>query len=539
MAPGAPHPRQIPTEVELAVLGGGINGAAVACLAASYGYHVALFEKGDFASGTSSKSSKLVHGGIRYLETGHFGLVRESLREREALLHAKPHLVRPLPFLLPSYTGDARPAWMLRSGLLLYDWLASISSLPRPQWLTANGALQRVPSLRRQGLRGAGAYFDAQVDDARLTLEEVLEAQGRGATCLNYCEVLGVTHREGYCEVVVQDTLSGSRGAVRARALIVTAGPWADIVRQRLTGVSDTLLRPTRGSHIVLREPLAGEAVVGAAPQDGRVFFALPWRGMGLVGTTDDDDRRSPDAVSPDGRDIDYLLAAARHYFPSKSLQREDVVSTFAGLRPLLADGVKNASAVSRDARLIREGRLVFVLGGKLTAYRALARQALEQSLPALGAPREARALLHPWGEPPVPPARRKEWALRLEALGIQPATASALAERHGCRTERLLQLIQDEPVLAEPLCPPHPELRGEVAFAILHESAHALEDVLLRRLTIGSRPDHHGEASAAAASVMARYLCWDERRQRAEMARYSAMRGFVRYSGRAESGSE
>jgi glycerol-3-phosphate dehydrogenase len=515
--------REIPQTVDLAILGGGINGAGLARLAATQGWSVVLFEKGDYASGTSGKSTKLVHGGLRYLEHGHVGLVYESLRERAALLGTVPHLTRPLGFLLPCYRGDPRPPWKLRAGLILYDLLAGSRNQNQHTWLSAAAARALAPGLREDGRLGCGLYFDAQVDDARLVLEDVLRAERRGATCLNHCPVVAIDEQKrGGVSVSYRHLLSGETGSIAARCLAITAGPWTDRVVSGLLGRDSRILRTTRGTHLVLPRLLDRHAVLATSPVDGRVFFVIPWLTQTLVGTTDIDDAGNPDDTCPTEEEIAYLLDGVSYYFPSAHLSRDSVVAAFAGLRPLVRADAPHASSVSREDRVLREGSIVTVVGGKLTTYRVMARRALGSVREVLGSSEPELPGWPSLERAPGPPSPREQanWAQQYRVL---PDTCRHLAATYGSTAVEVLERTRRDRSLCEPLAEGSTEILAQVAHAALGEHAAHLDDALLRRLRIGYLPGRAGEAAQRACRVMAQALGWDQQREREELARYLA----------------
>jgi len=264
------------SQVDLAIVGGGINGAGLALLAAKAGLSVALFEKDDFASGTSSKSTKLIHGGIRYLEQYRFSLVFESLHERQKLLKLAPHLIHPISILLPCYKTDRRPPWMLKIGLWLYDILAGSSNIARHRWYSAEETKIIAPTLKTDGLKGCGLYYDAQVNDARLVLENILAAEEAGADCLNYCCVNQIDREEGFVRVFFQESRTKENGVLQAKCLVNAAGPWANQITKLISENALSLIRPTRGSHIVMPEVLSQHAVLIMTPKDNRIIFIVP-----------------------------------------------------------------------------------------------------------------------------------------------------------------------------------------------------------------------------------------------------------------------
>ncbi len=504
----------LPDEVDLAVIGGGINGAGVASLAARAGLKVVLFEKGDFASGTSSKSTKLVHGGIRYLEQFRFPLVFESLHERRRLLDCAPHLVRPLAFLLPSYREDRRPPWMLRIGMTLYDVLAGKNNMHPHRWLNASQALDASPALRPEGLRGCGLYYDGQVNDARLVLEEILSAESNGALCLNDCPVEQAgTEPDGRMRVHYRHLPSGRSGSLRAKCLVNTTGPWANQISKMIAKEHRDLVRPTRGSHIVLPQLLEGHAVLVMSKRDNRIFFVIPWRGYSLVGTTDLDDKGDPDRTAPTEEEIQYLLSESLRVFPSVPWSRDKVIASFSGLRPLAWSEGGHASSVSREDRILCEGRVLTVLGGKLTTYRSMARKALHAASSLLGVPFHSLPFPNLPGTPsiPWPSFLLSEIPRLIKDAGVSPASVGHVVSLYGARASRVLALIEEDPSLRELLHPDRPEILAQVTFAVREEKALHLEDVMLRRLEIGYTPQRTGEADEKVSHLMARLLGWDE----------------------------
>ncbi|HSG00120.1 MAG TPA: glycerol-3-phosphate dehydrogenase/oxidase, partial [Vicinamibacterales bacterium] len=371
------------SNVDVLVIGGGITGAGVARDAARRGLVTALVDRGDFASGTSSRSSRLIHGGIRYLEYKEWHLVFEASRERRRLRRLAPHLVRPLPFLIPAYRGSRVPPWKLLAGLWLYDLLATFRNVRRHDWLGKQAVGRREPGLRDRDLVGAGVYYDAQCDDARLTLATVRDAAAHGARVLNYASVKEFRLADGRIRgAVIRDELSGEEITVQARQVVNATGPWADHVRRLGDPRCTPIVRLTRGTHIaVARERLGNHgAVTLTSPVDGRVFFVLPWRHLTYIGTTDVD-FGDPDGVRPTGNDVTYLLSSANALFPGSRLASEDVWCAWAGLRALVrgAPG-QPESTVSRE-HLIDQlpCGLLSIVGGKLTTYRAMAEAVVDR----------------------------------------------------------------------------------------------------------------------------------------------------------------
>lgn len=354
---------------DVLVIGGGITGAGVARDAAMRGLWVAIVEKAEWASGTSSKSSRLIHGGIRYLERGQIGLVRESVREREILLRIAPHLVKPLEFTWPVYRGARLPRWKLRVGLTMYDLLAGKRRVRAHRSLDVAEVLEKEPGLRRDGLIGGASYYDAATDDAGLTRANVMSAVEHGATAVDHAKAESTTVSAGKVDgAVIRDMLGDATTRVSAKVTVSATGPWQ--------------AKGTKGSHIVLCRSRVGNqsAVTMTSPDDGRVMFALPSGDDTVVGTTDIHTAETPDDVNASDAEVEYLLHAANAYFPDASLTSEDVIRTWAGIRPLATapTGTK-PSSISREHRISRDKTGVMVVtGGKLTTYRSIAAEVVD-----------------------------------------------------------------------------------------------------------------------------------------------------------------
>src|SRR2546421_3688829 len=381
------------TEVfDVLVVGGGIFGAGIARDAALRGLRVALIDKADFASGTSSRSSKLIHGGFRYLEQAACRLVMESCRERQVLRNMAPHLVKPLPFLLPVYQGDKRSLGKMRVGMALYDALALYRNYARHRGLSARATVDQEPNLARTGLLGSILYWDCQEDDARFCVENILHAVRLGAVCVNYCELSGfVRSGESIAAASVEDRIGHEKTEVRAKCFINAAGPWVDRVAG-LAGAGNSYLKPTKGVHILLPKLSEHHAIAFQAKRDGRIMFVLPWNDCSIVGTTDTDYSGAPDDVRAEAADIEYILSEVHALFPEAKVDYGDIITTFAGLRPLLYTGNgSKPSARSREWQIIHHGsNFMSIAGGKYTTYRAEAEKIVDELLNMLGQkPRE------------------------------------------------------------------------------------------------------------------------------------------------------
>jgi glycerol-3-phosphate dehydrogenase len=503
----------VPSRVDLAIIGGGINGAGLAALAAHAGLSVVLFEKGDFASGTSSKSTKLIHGGIRYLEQAKFSLVFESLHERRKLLQIAPHLVHPLPFLLPCYQGDQRPPWMLKIGLWFYDLLAGTQNIAPHRWISAEETLRIAPTLKSEGLKGCGLYYDAQVNDARLTLENILAAEAAGATCLNYCPVKQLDQEKDFVRVFFENLKTKQSGVVEASCLANASGPWANLVSKMIDENALKLIRPTRGSHIVVPQILSNHAVLITTQQDKRIIFVIPWRGYSLVGTTDLDDPQNPDKVMPTDEEIQYLLEHASRVFPKSKWDKSQILSAFSGLRTLAWSEGGHASSVSREDKILSDGNVLTIAGGKLTTYRSMAKRAFNKALKILrkGSNGDTGFQLPGTPNEPWEQFQKENTPKWVSTYKITKSQAAHLALLYGQRAGQVLQLIKKNPGLRKPLHPKRPEILAQVAFAVQKEKAIHLEDVMLRRLEIGYSPQRWGMAPKNALVVMAKLLKWSK----------------------------
>ena len=521
----------------MVVIGGGITGAGIARDAALRGLKVALFEKGDYASGTSSKSSKLVHGGLRYLEHGEIGLVFESVSERRVQTRVAPHLVRPLPFLIPIYKG-ARPGLeVMNVGLWIYDSLALFRA-PRLHrtFRGARAALALEPALRSEGLRGALEYYDCNTDDARLVLENALDAIALGADCHTYAEVTRFERRgDGRITgVAVRDRLTGETRSVTARVVVLAAGAWTDeMVRRFEIPIDRPLLRRTKGVHIVVprdRLPLS-RAITLVSPVDQRVMFAIPWRERTVLGTTDTDFVGTADEVAADADDVKYLCDSGNGYFPGANLTPSDVIATWAGLRPLIAAPPNvDESDVSREHEVFsRADGLVIIAGGKLTTYRRMARQAVNETVKLLDQLGETIVVNRTTTKDRALPGAAGLTQADLEGVaavgralmadhGLDVDTATHLCGVYGARAPEIGRRIAADRALGERLDPELPYVWAEVEFAVSHDLARTVEDVLARRvpLLLVSRDQGLGVSDRIADAIGAR-LGWSAA-QRARM---------------------
>lgn len=508
------------------VVGGGITGAGVARDAARRGFRTALLEAHDFASGTSSRSSRLVHGGVRYLEHGYLHLVFESSRERRTLLRIAPHLVRPLAFTWPVYRGARVSRFRLAAGMALYDLLALFRNVAVHRPLTTGGVLAAEPALRQEELVGGVRYFDAATDDARLTLANVVDASEAGAVVLNHAPVTGFL-RDGARITGAEacDAITGATFAVRASIVVNATGPWSDDLRRLEHPELVAGVRGSRGAHIAVpRERLGNRAAVTLLhPADGRVFFALPAGERAIVGTTETAATTGPAEVRASRDEVRYLLDASNHYFPAAQLGERDVIAAWAGIRPLAASlvGADTLSASREHAVVTGPGGILHVTGGKLTTYREMAEQIVDQVIAALGRPARRPCLTArrplPGGEAPLAQVRRE-----VEPVIADAAVCERLARAHGTRWRTVWSLALADRRLAERTVPDLPYIGAEYVHAAQRELAQSLGDLLIRRTPAAfERPDQARAMAPAVARLVAPVLGWDERRIARELEAY------------------
>jgi glycerol-3-phosphate dehydrogenase len=528
---------------EVVVIGGGITGAGVALDAASRGYSVALLERGDYAEGTSSRSSKMVHGGLRYLQNFDLGLVREALVERQLMVQLAPHLVYPTPFVVPAFADERRQRG-LGIGLNMYDVMATTRvgrsrremraareedeelywSPDRHRTIDREELLGLVPALEPRDPKEAYLFYDCQTDDVRLVLTVLGEAARFGAVCLNGAEVTEVLSRGGRASgVSFVEAESGERFEVGAENVVNATGVWADRVRPELIEEEDVpRIAPSRGTHVLLdRDDLStGSAACIVPAGEGRAIFALPWYGRTLIGTTDSDYAGDVDRPQPPSADVEYLLEAVNAFFGT-SLGAADLVGAYAGVRPLLATGDPRKSVdISRKAELYETSSgMLTITGGKLTTWRRMAKQTVDRLVEREG--REA-------------PCRTAEIPLGMEARpedleapdGVGEEAVAQLAFRYGHAARAVLALAREQPKLAAPIVPGRPDLLAEAVVAARLEQARCVADVLLRRTRLGllAAPQLRDAASARpVAEALGAELGWSRRRVKHEAEAWPA----------------
>ena len=516
---------------DLIVIGGGITGAAVARDAAARGLQVALLEKDDWGSGTSSRSTKLVHGGLRYLQQRELGLVFESLSERALLQKLAPHLVRPLDFLFPTYRGRGYPPWKLRAGLTVYDLLA-LGRAGRHRPLSRSAIVARERLLDAPELSGGALAMDCRTDDARLTLENALDAAALGAVAITRVEVVGFAREASgrINGVQATDRETGKRLTISGRVVVSAVGPWTDGLRALISRDSGTTLRLSRGSHLVVpsgRLPLRN--AVAFPLEDGRLLFAVPWGSVTIVGTTEKDHDSSPDDAYPQPDEIGYLLRAAVRTFPAARLTLGDVLATYAGVRPLVEQPGRSLHQISREESIeMSAAGLLVVAGGKLTTHRRMAERVVDAARHALAAQnREVGASVTASRPFPGTPAQGlREYAVPFERacgeLGIDPESARHLAARYGARATAVAELVREQRTLRERLVPGLPDIAAEIAFAARHEDARSVSDALVRRTHLSWQAARQGVgALPRVAAVLSRELGWSPERETASSQEY------------------
>lgn len=476
---------------DLVVIGGGINGAAIARDAALRGLKVILLEKTDFGAGASTKTSKLAHGGLRYLEQYELGLVKESLYERNLLLKNAPHLVHPLKFVYPVYTHSIRPLWQVNLGLYLYDFFARNSGLPSHRKLTKEQIIKEFPGIQSENLVGGCTYYDAQMKDNRLVIENVLAAEQSGATVLNYATVTNFLWNQGRIEgVLFRHYGKGNEIPIRTKLVVNATGAWSNGIADLEPGVQHCRAAPTKGVHLVVPK-IFDIGLILRAPQDGRIFFVLPWEEYSLIGATDTFFSDDPETMIVNEVDIDYLLEAFCYHFPHKNMNRSLIISTFAGLRPLVANHqIKKPSLVSRDYAIqVSEGGMITVLGGKYTTYRRVAEEVVNGVIGQIDSSENFRSCSTE--ETPLPGAIIDASHLEKELgqVGLKKMQIDHLLQNYGQLARHILEIIKKNPSESQQICSEHPHIYAELTYTIMFEHVKQPEDWFYRRTSIAYSP--------------------------------------------------
>jgi glycerol-3-phosphate dehydrogenase len=511
---------------DVIIIGAGINGAGIARDAAMRGMRVLLLDKGDLGAGTSSFSTRLIHGGLRYLEHGELGLVRESLQEREVLLKIAPHLVRSIPILIPIYQNARRGPWTIRAGMIAYDLLSFGKMLPRHRMISRAEALQQAPGLNPAGLAGGAIYYDAQVEFAeRLVLENALAAQQHGADIATYARVSGFIVEDNVLRgVEFINELDGSNGSARGSLIINAAGPWIDQVRERSRVNGKRLIGGTKGSHLIVA-PFPGApaaALYTEAQADGRPFFIIPWNGNYLIGTTEIYYEGDLDQVETTPDEVDYLLNETNRVIPDAHLGRDQILYSYAGVRPLPFVDDKDERRITRRHFIrqhARHANLLSIVGGKLTTYRSLAEETVDLVFKKLGrdSPRCVTAKV------PLPGDVGSETASSevSTAGGLPQKVKERLARIYGTRAAEVLELASQDPSLGTTFNAEGDAIGAEVVFSFTREMATTLADCLLRRTMIGLNAAQGIGDDLAAADIALKHLGWSEARAQKEVLDY------------------
>jgi glycerol-3-phosphate dehydrogenase len=515
------------SEFDILVIGGGITGCGIARDAALRGLRVGLVEREDFASGTSSRSSRLVHGGVRYLEHGQLHLVFEASAERRRLLTLAPHLVRPLAFTWPVYGGARIQKWKLSAGLTLYDLLALFRNVAPHHRLTAAQVTRDEPALIRRGLKGGAQYYDAHTNDARLTLANAIGAAAHGAIVCNHAPAVRLLVENGRVRgASVRDAIGGCGASitVRARCVVNACGPWSD--EWRPDGTAPSAVRGSKGVHIAVpRTRVANQgALTLIAPQDGRVFFVLPSGEQTIVGTTDTYTDESPDAVRASHADIEYLLSAVNSYFPAARLTRDDVIAAWAGIRPLLPAAGSTPGAASREHAITVDARgLLSITGGKLTTYRIMARQVVDRAIAVAG----LKAGASTTATVPLPGGGSGTFkSLMAAALPVvrDEALAQHLVSTYGSVWPSVWTLVDADAASRAPIAQGFAYRMGELRYAVRAEFAMSVGDLLIRRLPLAFElPDQARSVAGRVADFVSLELGWNSSARDAAVERFDA----------------
>ncbi len=516
------------TTFDVIVIGAGINGAGIARDAAMRGLQVLLLDKGDIGGGTSAWSTRLIHGGLRYLEHKELSLVRESLREREHLLNIAPHLVRPLPLLVPLYEDARRGLWTMKAGMIAYDLLSFDKTLPRHRMLSREEALQESPGLNRNGLLGAAVYYDAQVEFAeRLVIENVLSALNHGTRVVTYAHVDNlVVNDDDLLGVEFSEKLTGDIHTARSRLVINAAGPWVDQVLESVERGPKRLIGGTKGSHLVVG-PFTGapsSAIYVEAQNDQRPFFIIPWNNNYLIGTTDIHYDGDLDEVTISRDEVEYLLRETNRVIPSAQLDRGSILYTYSGVRPLPYIGDKDEESITRR-HFIRPhpkvNNLLSIVGGKLTTYRSLAEEAVDLIYQKLGKPSPPCTT----ASEKLPGADTGEFSAFAKELADQSElselSVSHLLRTYGVAAAAVIEIAATDSRLTNVIDPETGAIGAEVVYSFKHEFAQTLCDCLLRRTMIGLNSTRGLNAIEAAADVAQNFLGWSQDRAAREIKMY------------------
>lgn len=493
---------------DLAIIGGGINGASIARDAAMRGMDVILLEKEDFGYGASSKTSKLAHGGLRYLEHFKFPLVKEALYERSLLLQNASHLVKPLAFVIPVYSQDPYPLWLVKGGLYLYDYLGKGEiPLPKHQSVSKEEIINLFPDIRKEGLKGGCIYYDALMKDNRILIENILSAEQKGAKVCNYSSVTGIV-KENDRLMGLKCVENNVERFVKAKAIVNATGAWSNKILNRDSTDESFQVTPTKGVHLVIPQVTSQHALILRAPQDNRIFFLIPWEGNTLLGTTDTYFSGDPDKVEVEEQDIKYLSQAYAHYFPNKTAL--SIISAFAGLRPLIRSNIHHPSSISRDYAIhTSSSGLISVLGGKFTTHRKIAEEVVNHVADFLKIPKgecltKNRPLLGSLSQ-----EERSDFCNKyLKENYLNEEQVNHLLDNYGKTAFTIMSTSKHN----QPFCSFHPHIIAELIYSIKYEHTRTLEDWFFRRTSIGYSVCQGKHCVEVAAKTFSSHLHWSEK---------------------------
>jgi glycerol-3-phosphate dehydrogenase len=514
---------------DLIIFGGGSLGAGIARDGAMRGLSVLLVEQKDFGWGTSSRTSKIIHGGIRYLEYGDLGLVFEALRERFILEKIASHLVHPLPFLIPVYKDGPRPLWKIRAGLFIYDALSLFKNRERYRVIGREETLKRVPFLNPEKLLGAGVYYDSQMNDARVVLENILDAKSHGAAVFNYVKLEQFKIEGGALKgVLLKDQLTGQTIEVKGRFFVNATGPWVEQVA-KLTGEKNPVkVRMTQGTHIIVPRISGDQAVVVSPRDEKRIFFILPWGQHSLIGTTDIDYQGDPGDVRPLKEEIQYLMGETNTFFPGVHLKEKEILSIFSGVRPLLDSPGVPPSSVSRKVKIVESPmRMISIAGGKFTTSRSTAEKVIDRvgkwlRRADLKACATAETPLYggdfPKGLGEYLRKNGEKWGGH---YGLEVSTVSYLINHYGTKASKVLDLVEKNKELGKKIDPDFPNIKAEIIYAIENEMALTLSDFMRRRTLLALEGVVSKERLQEICRLMAGKLGWSQQQIEKEIEAY------------------
>jgi len=511
----------LPEKVDVFIIGGGINGLGIARECSLQGLSVVCVDIKDFSSGTSSASSKLAHGGLRYLEQGEFKLVLESCHERERLIKNAPRLVKPLTFLLPIYQDSPFTPFKIKIGLTVYDALSFFKTTQPHQMLSKEEVLDREPWLDDDGLVGGALYTDAQMDDARLAIETGLQAESFGATILNYITITGIEKHDDLYHIQLHDNLNESKQKhmVKAKLIVNAGGPWSDTIQALLKPESPTI-RPSKGVHIITKRISQQHAVLLTSKSDNRVYFVIPWNEYSLIGTTDTDYTGSPDEVDITEEDIHYLLHETNQFFPKVYLKKSDIISTFAGLRPLVKTTEENVGSVSREEKIHVKNNVLTLTGGKYTTYRAISEKVCKKILSIFKKKHNGQHTK----ELPLfenPQSSSLTFQVDHSLCTISEELQQELIRKYGSQYNKIIDICIGDKTALERL-PSSNILRAEVIFCIRHEHARRIEDFMRRRSDLMLREGNGLDVLDDVAHCFASELNWTDSQRNDEIRSYA-----------------